>query len=1744
MRLKHTLRSFLFAISIFLFGGLAIAQADISLTLTQQPANPQQYTTYTATATISNDGPETATNVAVSIPLVAGVVYTGGSEFSATSGTFTPYNNSIWTLDSLSAGTSETITLNYFLRIPTAPSIYGQVISSDQSDPDSSPSNGTPPTVNEDDESTTEINGGFVPDLTLSNLSLTQNPVDSGEQIDFTFDINNIGTGSIAQNFLVQAYISVDDQLSPDDLQNGTVPTGNFAPGQTVAGVMGASLPVGLAPGSYFLILEVDANGQVLESNETNNTVFVPLTIESSTPPACTVDIQSSVYCDDNGTPQDPSDDIAIIDVLVTNPGASSFTIDAGSGGFVATGDYGTPLTLTIPLFNNQNRLYSYIVTDNDNPTNCVSSFSIVSPSVCSPDGPDLQVSALQLDPAGIQANGDLGFTFDLSNLGATGISQTFLVQAFLSVDSILSSDDIQNGTVPTGGFGPTQAVSGVVGASNVSALIPGDYYLILFADANRQVAETLEDNNTSNAVLFTISDPATCEVVIATSTITCDDNATPQDPSDDQAVVEILATNAGGTSFTVESSTGMLMATGSYGTPITFTIPLFNNQNSLLDYVVLDDTEPATCTALVSLTSPSVCSPDGPDLQVSALQLDPAGIQANGDLGFTFDLTNAGATAISQTFLVQAFLSVDTVLSTDDIQNGTVPTGSFGPAQTVSGVVGASNVSALTPGDYYLILLADANRQVAETLEDNNTSNAIPFTIAQPVICEIALSNMTEVLCNDNGTPLDPADDFAGVQLQASNGSAGGLFNIFDPAGVNVGGGAYGRFAGMTILNLQANQGTTIEYTLVDASDTTCTSNFSLVTPAPCSNGSSDIDLEVSITQDPGQPAQYSIYTVTANVTNTSSQTATGVVLDLPLPAGVVYQGGNEYTATQGLLDTYNENEGEWTVGTLPAGQTAEITINYFLRATTSSNSYVEVLAANEQDVDSTPGNGNGQVNEDDEASTLINGGFVPDLTLTNLTLAQNTIDSGAQIDFTVDINNIGLGSIAQNFLVQAYISTDNVLSSDDLQNGTIPTGNFAGGQTVAGVMGASVPVGLAPGSYFLILEADANGQVLESNENNNTISVPFTIEAVVAPTCDIIANVLSVDCDNRGTLLEADDTYSVTFLIANGATVGLWTASSGGAASTLGGSYGEPFTLQLGNISSAINSGLLMSSLDITDAVDTSCSTIVSWQTPEATCSASTDPCDAISEYESSATPIEELSVELNRAGEIEITDRTTSPALVFTFDGGIALGITPVQNGISVRDVARIGFGYVVTGTIRDAANPSNAQPAIFQLDGGGTILQASIPFPTGSFNDLFSFNIIDVATAGANGDVLYTQAFSFDRSFQIAAFDESTNLLWEDQRIGDLVSNRIGGVALSPDESTLYFSYRNGNSGSWPRFRGVNTADGLTNWEVLLGDFISSTAMPLTGDVSTPVVFPNGDGVLGFSATDGSMVQNYAARFDADGNMVFVTQLPTSSTVNQDLYFPVFIGSRGDVVMQSATDTVVVTGLGSVANCSGINGVDLELSAVSAQTQPQQYAQNSITFTLVNSGTETATDINVDVPRPADVRYTGGNEYTASQGVFSPYRSNIWTVGDLAPGATARLVVNYFSRSANGYTQYAEVFTMDDVDVDSTPGNGSGTSAVEDDEVFLDLTSPMTQALTFYPNPTPQGEQLILDFISSGETTQTLIFSDLTGRPVRVIEVSFQEGRNQIPLDLGVLPSGVYVIAFPESGLAPKRVIVQE
>ncbi|MDA7502319.1 DUF11 domain-containing protein, partial [Chitinophagales bacterium] len=128
-------------------------------------------------------------------------------------------------------------------------------------------------------------------------------------------------------------------------------------------------------------------------------------------------------------------------------------------------------------------------------------------------------------------------------------------------------------------------------------------------------------------------------------------------------------------------------------------------------------------------------------------------------------------------------------------------------------------------------------------------------------------------------------------------------------------------------------------------------------------------VDLELEKSSNAGSPLYVGdSFTYTIAVQNVKDAAndlihqATGVSILDNLPAGVVYQ--SHFSST----GFYNTTTGLWTIGTIANGeiQTLDITVQIVAEGTIVNTA--QIAAQNEEDIDSEPGNDNGDQSEDDE--------------------------------------------------------------------------------------------------------------------------------------------------------------------------------------------------------------------------------------------------------------------------------------------------------------------------------------------------------------------------------------------------------------------------------------------------------------------------------------------------------------------------------------------------------------------------------------------------------------------------------------------------------------------------------------------------------------------------------------------------------------------------------------------------------
>jgi uncharacterized repeat protein (TIGR01451 family) len=129
--------------------------------------------------------------------------------------------------------------------------------------------------------------------------------------------------------------------------------------------------------------------------------------------------------------------------------------------------------------------------------------------------------------------------------------------------------------------------------------------------------------------------------------------------------------------------------------------------------------------------------------------------------------------------------------------------------------------------------------------------------------------------------------------------------------------------------------------------------------------------DLELSKTVDNPEPDEEEEITFTITLTNRGPADATGFEVTDLMPDGLSYDSDDGFGA-------YNDVTGVWTVGDLDAGASVTLTITAEVDAGTAGTTITntaEVTAADQDDPDSTPNNGDPDEDDQDSATITVQG-------------------------------------------------------------------------------------------------------------------------------------------------------------------------------------------------------------------------------------------------------------------------------------------------------------------------------------------------------------------------------------------------------------------------------------------------------------------------------------------------------------------------------------------------------------------------------------------------------------------------------------------------------------------------------------------------------------------------------------------------------------------------------------------------
>ncbi len=164
--------------------------------------------------------------------------------------------------------------------------------------------------------------------------------------------------------------------------------------------------------------------------------------------------------------------------------------------------------------------------------------------------------------------------------------------------------------------------------------------------------------------------------------------------------------------------------------------------------------------------------------------------------------------------------------------------------------------------------------------------------------------------------------------------------------------------------------------------------------------------------------------------------------------------------------------------------------------------------------------------VNEAKEGNNIISRpiNIGPDLSISSIN-APSRAGAGASITITSATTNIGQG-YAEESTTRFYLSQDRTLSDDDIELGSRHVPTLLGGAISSDSTQVYIPADIDNRAYFIIAKADADDDVTELNERNNTrnrritIGLDLTISSISAPSNALSGSniAITVTTANRG--------------------------------------------------------------------------------------------------------------------------------------------------------------------------------------------------------------------------------------------------------------------------------------------------------------------------------------------------------------------------------------------------------------------------------------------------------------------------------------------------------------------------------------------------------------------------------------------------------------------------------------------------
>ena len=1535
--------------------------SDLSLTQAVSDATPDVGQSVTFTITIHNDGPDTATNVSVLDQLPAGLTL---QTFNASQGTFNS-SNGIWSVGTLASGGNAVLSL--VTRVDTAGvrSNFAEVIGSDQFDPDSTPdTDGTQANdASEDDQVLTTITSESI-DLSIVKTAIPQ-AVTVGQPVTYTSVVSNFGASTATG-------IQIRDSL----------PSGiSYLSSSASVGTFNSSTSIwslnSLAPGA-------------------SATLTIVGLVNAYGPLSSTAEVIAADQADIDSTPNNSNaseDDQA--SVTVESPQVDlSLTFSANP----ITAAVGQPVTFAVAVSN---------------------------------AGPS--------DASGVQVSVPLPAGFAISS-AQTASGSYNSITGIWSVGSLLSGGNAQLTLVAS----PSSPGSFSTIAEVVAADQPD-------ADSQPSNQNTSEDDYASVVVsvpqidlsLTKTGTPSTVAVgqsVTFTVTVTNDG----PDLATGVQVLDLLPAgmslvNVSTTQGTYDSQTG-LWSVGA--------VPIGTNP-SMTVVATVDEPGVLTNTAEIQVADqPDADSTPGNQLSgeddqatfiVSAPQIDLSLTKTvdntspliGDSIQFTIGLSNTGpsdATSVQVRDLLPVGLQY--LSSTPEVGTYNSATGIWNVGSLASGSNVTLLLTASPTGTGILTNTAEvinADQPDADSTPDNNQegeddqasvmvgTRQIDLELTQ--VADVLTPNLGDQIQFDITVTNKGPDDATTVSVRDR------LPTGLDFVSATTTAGSYDSVSGIwTVGSLADGAAETLSIRATVTSVTPLTNVAEIITSAPIDidstpdNGNdqeddqslititptvTDLSLSQTANQTSPNVGQNVIYTLV--VENAGPDTASNVVVRDLLPAGLDFVNA---IPSQGNYDASN---GRWTVGVVPPGVTPSLQLEATVVTPGSKSNVAEIIAADQYDLDSQPGNAN--AGEDDQASLVVTPP-VSDLSI------QKQIDIsrpriGDNVQYTVTVSNSGpndASGVSVLDLLPASLSfagASTVSGAYDSNSGIWSIGEIGSGQSVVLTIEGTVISATGGTNTAEIYAADqydpdstpGNGVASEDDQAAVQFS-PATADLSLVKT----ANRSEVNVGEQVTfeivVTNAGPDIATGLSVLDSMPPGLGFASANPVTGNFDSSTG---IWTIGELAVNASTSLAI----VANAIDPGLSTNVAQvQSVDQLDPDSLPGNHQLSEDDQSSVSVTAAQIDLQLSMVVDQSAPNVGDRVRFTLrvdnDG------PSNATGVAVRDLLPSGLSYLETNASQGSYNSASGLWNVGSVPNGGfatlelvaivsqildvenvaSIVAADQPdadsIPN---NDLASEDDqVSVSVATPVADLSITKSVSNDRP----NVGQQVVYTIDVQNDGPDTATGIQVQDLLPDG--LSFVSANPSLGDY------NLATGI--WNVTSLDTASNATLQITALVQEPGRKING------------------------AELIAVDQADPDSSPNNHL-------PGEDDQSRVTIDPPVI---------------DLSLEKSASPLRPRVGGELNYTLLLRNDGPDVATGIVVQDVLPVSTEYDSATE---SVGVFDPVTGR-WSIPSLAAGSSATLLIRTTVLSPGQPENRAEVILVDQYDPDSSPANDDGLEGNGNDE----------------------------------------------------------------------------------------------